>query len=170
MHRKRHIHIHRRMGNRARCLALLLAAPLSACAPGEETAPPGGRGPSEPSHESPADPAAPGAVERSTRELVSKSITCGNYEEFPTWSFWGWTTVEAVNHSPGTRVRLGYQSGTSATEEIEVENFAKWGGRWAGFTLYVTYLGFTGTDGVYRNCIQNAPPPADAPTMIVQTY
>jgi hypothetical protein len=109
-------------------------------------------------------------VEKTGQELVSQWIPCGQARAFPTWSFWGWTTAEAVNFAPNTRVRLAYQAGAGGTQYIEVSNFAQWGGRWAGFSLWVTYLGWYDSSGFYRSCIQDAPPPADAPTLFVQTY
>jgi hypothetical protein len=33
-----------------------------------------------------------------------------------------------------------------------------------------TYLGYHDSQGYYRNCIQSAPPPAEAPQRVVQTY
>lgn len=108
--------------------------------------------------------------EKGTAELVSEWIPCGKVQGFPTWTFWGYTTAEAVNHTPGTTIRLSYQAGAGATEIVEVANFASWGARWWGMTLWVTYLGYYDSQGYYRNCIQSAPSPAEAPQLVVQTY
>jgi hypothetical protein len=107
---------------------------------------------------------------KASSNLVSKWIACGSVADFPTWTFWGYTTAEATNFSPGSRIRLSYQSGLGATQIIVFWNFARWGGNWWGLPLYVTYLGYYDSAGYYHSCNQYTPPPADAPNLIVQTY
>lgn len=107
---------------------------------------------------------------KASTNLTSKWIPCGSVADFPTWSFWGYTTAEAVNSTPGTRIRLAYQSGLSGTSIIDLTDFARWGGRWAGFDLHLTYLGYFDSAGYYFNCLQYAPPPDAAPHLVVQTY
>src|SRR5262245_28789867 len=40
---------------------------------------------------------------KGSTNLEAKWIPCGEVRDFPTWTFWGYTTVEAANHTPNTR-------------------------------------------------------------------
>lgn len=103
-----------------------------------------------------ADPSPPQdeAVAESSQELVIKDLRCGQVEGFPTWSFWGETTLQLVNYdaSGATTLDVTYQAGAGATVSASVGNqptIVK--GRWGGFTLYVTYLGYSDSSG-YHAC------------------
>lgn len=102
--------------------------------------------------------------------LESKWISCGQALPFQTWSGWGYTTVEAVNHNPEKGVvRLAYQAGAGSTVYRNVYEFEQWGARWGGFALWITYLGYYDSSGQYRNCDQNGQP-GGWPDLLVQTY
>jgi hypothetical protein len=96
-------------------------------------------------------------------ELVMKDLRCGDEAGFPTWTFWGETTVQFVNHdsSGATRIDAIYRAGIDPWVQVEVHNqpvIKK--GRWAGATLWVTYVGYYDQAGTYHACDVNDPAPA----------
>jgi hypothetical protein len=108
-------------------------------------------------------------IGETSQAIVSKNIACGHAEGFPTWSAWGYTTVEFTNATAGgTTIRLVYQAGAGASVPVNVANHEQTGARWGGLTLWVTYLGWYDSWGNYRSCLDNDL--VGAPTLIVQTY
>jgi hypothetical protein len=103
------------------------------------------------------------AVAESSQELVSKDLRCGQVEGFPTWSFWGETTLQLVNYEPssGKTIEVMYQAGAGAPVSTLVGNqptVVK--GRWGGLTLFVTYLGYSDSAGYHACNVTNPNEPA----------
>jgi len=102
--------------------------------------------------------------------LESADIQCGHTRAFPTWFAWGYTTADLTNsdRSGNTTLRVMYQAGTGANTYIDVKTFAQIGGRWGGFPLNVTVLGYYNANG-YQACLSNTTN-LGAPYLRVQTY
>jgi hypothetical protein len=71
----------------------------------------------DPSFFSVSDPSAPGGA---SPGLVTKKwlqtdgnwhLNCGEYNDFPTWTFWGWTTIEL-------RPEVGYSTASAAVRVL----------------------------------------------------
>ena len=65
----------------------------------------------------------------------------------------------------GTTIHVVYQAGLSGVTELDVATFVSVQGRWAGFGLGVTYVGWTDAGGIRRSCLEPG-----APLLSVQTF
>lgn len=54
-------------------------------------------------------------------------------------------------------------------ERLELCDHERVEGRWGGLRLYVTYFGWRDASG-YHACLDNATPPAGAPSLLAQTF
>ncbi|WP_437721976.1 hypothetical protein [Sorangium sp. So ce861] len=100
--------------------------------------------------------------------LNSRNIACGHEEGVPTW-FFGKTLIDFTNQTAnGTRIQLEYYSGPSARGSLEVAGRERVAHSYAGYTFWTHYLGWYDASGDYHACLDNVPPPPDAPTLIVQ--
>ncbi|WP_426755688.1 hypothetical protein [Myxococcus sp. Y35] len=113
-----------------------------------------------------ADDASLGTTEQAI--LGSADIACGREASFPTWSFWGETTLDMTNLNPGTVIKARYQAGVSGGIDVDVDSFRQVKGRFGGFAVTVTVLGYT-QNGVYTGCLHNTENPG-SPTLRVQAY
>jgi hypothetical protein len=100
--------------------------------------------------------------------LETRIIPCGHEEGVPTW-FFGKTFIDFTNQTVnGTTIKLEYWSGPSARVSLELPTTQTVARSYVGFTFWTHYLGWYDASGQYHACLDNAPPPPDAPTLYVQ--
>lgn len=112
----------------------------------------------------------PGNETGMSEQELTRSLGCGQISEFPTWSFWGLTTVTAWNQNPERgAIKLRWQSGLSGENEIIVTGRSDWSGRWAAFPIRITYLSWVDPSGVERGCEETGVTPGGAPVLLIKT-
>lgn len=131
-----------------------------------------------------AENASPEDVEVEMSAL-NQDVGCGASYGFPTWSWWGWTTVHFGNRdSSGTKILdATYQAGAGSPKSAEVGSSTcafeesnlqrrecEISQQWGGFTLNVHNRGWwevnsDGSKGAYHPCGTSS----DGPALTVNT-